>query len=310
MSENSGSGDLVTLAAPDGSEIPLRIWPAGSAPVRGALQILHGLGEHADRYERFAQAANRHGYLVCAHDHRGHGRRPGQRNFFAPSDGWALLESDTLKVREHIGNIAAEAPVILLGHSMGSYLAQYVAMHYGGRFKGMILSGSTWPSRAQVFAGYGLARLLAHSRGVRKHSPLLDKLGFNAFNRRFAPARTELDWLSRDPEEVDRYVADPLCGGPFTIGLWADLLGGLLRIGTNDAINRIPGELPILITGGAKDPVGGERGMGELMLHYAETSHQRLALKIYADGRHEMLNETNRDDVMRDWLEWVDGVAG
>ncbi len=310
MDTISKTDSLVLLEAADGSQIPLRVWATETAPVRGAIQILHGLGEHADRYARFAEAANRRGYLVCAHDHRGHGKRPGQRNYFAPADGWALLENDTLVVREYLAKTAAEAPVVLFGHSMGSYLAQYVVMHYGGRFKALLLSGSTWPSRGKLLAAQAVARLLAYSRGGRKYSPLLDKLGFSDFNRQFEPARTEFDWLSRDPEEVDKYVADPHCGGPFTIGLWVDLLSGLLSISKNEALERIPGNLPVLITGGSNDPIGGETGMGELMLHYAETSHSRLTLKVYDDGRHEMLNETNRETVMNDWLDWIDGVTG
>jgi len=114
-----------------------------------------------------------------------------------------------------------------------------------------------------------------------------------------------MDWLSRDANEVDRYIADPLCGGPFTCGLWRDLLGGLFALGSDRALRRVPGELPILITGGSADPVGGEDGMARLAMHYMQTLHQRVQLKIYADGRHEMLNETNRDQVTVDWLDWI-----
>jgi alpha-beta hydrolase superfamily lysophospholipase len=134
-------------------------------------------------------------------------------------------------------------------------------------------------------------------------------LGFDSLNKRFEPARTPFDWLSRDEAEVDRYIEDPLCGGPYTAGLWVDFLGGLLRVTSDRALNRIPAELPILIAGGASDPVGGDDGLGKLMLHYAQTLHSRLTLKLYPDGRHEMLNEINRDEVTADWLDWVDRLV-
>ena len=111
-------------------------------------------------------------------------------------------------------------------------------------------------------------------------------------------------------DEVDAYIADPLCGAPYMAGLWRDLTGGLLKIATDSNVSRIPLELPILISGGEQDPVGGERGMGELALHYAQTGHSRLTVKIYAEGRHEMLNETNRDEVTADWLDWIKQNTG
>jgi alpha-beta hydrolase superfamily lysophospholipase len=188
---------------------------------------------------------------------------------------------------------------------MGSFVAQSFAMHYGAKLSGLLLSASTWPSRLQSFPGVMLARLEALRIGKRGTSTLLDKLGFGNFNKCFKSPRTELDWLSRDEQEVDAYIADPLCGGPYTCGLWIDLLGGLFSIGSDNALGRIPGDLPILITGGADDPVGGERGMTKLAMHYAQTGHSRMSLKLYAGGRHEMLNETNRDEVTTDWLDWI-----
>ncbi len=300
--------DGTRLLAPDRRSIPLYLWePQGQA--RGVIQILHGLGEHAGRYERFARAAAARGYRVVAHDHRGHGPGARRRGHFAPAKGWTLLEIDALCVRDHIATLDPDLPVVLLGHSMGSYLAQYFAMHYGSRFAGLVLSGSGWPSRLRVVPGFVLAWLIRLTRGQVHNSSLLDTLGFGSMNRRFEPGRTAMDWLSRDEAEVDKYVADPLCGGPYTVGLWVDFLGGLLAVGSDTSLARIPADLPILVTGGSDDPVGGEAGMGELMLRLAQTQHSRLTLKLYPDGRHEMLNETNRDEVVRDWLDWIDRVT-
>ncbi len=196
--------------------------------------------------------------------------------------------------------------MILLGHSMGSYIAQSYAMRFGNELAALVLSGSTWPSRGLLFVGRILALIEKWRLGSRGSSPLLDKIGFGDFNRKFEPARTELDWLSRDTEEVDKYIADPLCGGPYSTGLWRDLLGGLGEVGDIEALRRIPTGLPILITGGADDPVGGTNGMLKLADAYQRSDHPNVDKVIYADARHEMLNETNRDEFTQDLLDWVE----
>ncbi len=301
--------DTPGLSTPDGHRIRILPFPAPAEPV-GVIHILHGLGEYSDRYVRFATAARERGIAVVAHDHRGHGPVRGTAGYFARRGGWDLLVSDALLVHEWIVAHYPGRPQVLLGHSMGSYLAQHFAMFHGGRLAGLLLSGSTWPRRTELAAGHVLARFECRRLGEKNVSPLLDKLGFAAFNKGIRDRRTDYDWLSRDAAEVDRYIADPLAGGPFTAGLWRDLTGGMLQISTDAALGRIPADLPILITGGAEDPIGGDKGMGRLALHYAQTGHSRLKVRIYPGGRHEMLNETNRDDVTRDWLDWIARAVG
>ena len=287
-----------------GHRIPVRIYEP-SADVVGVIQVLHGLGEHSRRYGRFAAVAVERGFAVCMHDHRGHGEHNRPLGYFAEKKGWHLLVDDTKVVHDHVLERYAGKPLVLLGHSMGSFIAQTFAMHYGAKLTGMILSGPNWPRRLQLLPAMLIARFEALRNSRRGRSPLLQKLSFGKFNKRFKPARTEMDWLSRDENEVDLYIDDPLCGGPFTCGLWIDLLGGLYELGSDHALSRIRSDLPILITGGGDDPVGGEDGMTRLAMHYAQTSHSRVSLKIYPEGRHEMLNETNRDEVTDDWLDWI-----
>jgi alpha-beta hydrolase superfamily lysophospholipase len=293
-----------TLVAADDHDIHAQLWaPEGQSSC--VIQILHGLGEHSDRYARFAAKAVERGFAVCIHDHRGHGKHADELGHFAGSCGWRQLVTDSETVNDYIQQEFAGTPIVLLGHSMGSYVAQTFAMQCGSRLSGLILSASTWPSRLQLAPARLLARIEALRLGTRGKSELLDKLGFGNFNKPFEPARTERDWLSRDEAEVDKYVADPLCGGPYSCGLWLGLLSGLFAVASDTAISRVPSDLPILISGGESDPVGGDPGMTRLAMHYAQTSHQRLKVKIYADGRHEMLNEANRDEVTSDWLDWV-----
>lgn len=292
------------LTAPDGHEIHMHMWSPEVAAAR-VIQILHGLGEHAARYERFAHAAASRGYVVCVHDHRGHGPHTEELGHFADDNGWHLLVADALLVQDFSRERFADAPHVLLGHSMGSYIAQSFAMHYGDRLSALILSASTWTSRLQLFPALAIAHIEAWRLGVRGKSALLNKLGFGDFNKRFAPARTEMDWLSRDAAEVDKYIADPLCGGPYSCGMWLDLLRGLIDISSDNSLARVPAGLPLLITGGECDPVGGDRGMTRLMMHYAQSGHQRISVKIFPGGRHEMLNESNRDEVTANWLDWI-----
>ncbi len=292
------------IAAPDGHRIPVYLWTP-STEATAVVQIFHGLGEHAARYERFAAAALSAGYAVCAHDHRGHGPESESLGNFGPENGWALLSADGRLVFESLQARFPGKDIVLLGHSMGSYVAQDYATRYGDELAALILSGSWWPSRWLTHIAQWLARFEAWRLGRTGESALLDKLGFGDFNRRFEPARTEVDWLSRDPDEVDKYVADPLCGGPYTTGLWLDLLGGLLDVAKNDSLRRIPTGLSILITGGADDPVGGAGGMQKLISRYESVGHSDVSLRVYAEGRHEMLNETNRDEFTADLLDWT-----
>lgn len=293
-----------SLETPASHEIPVYLWePEG--PAGAVIQVVHGLGEHSARYERFAAEAVGRGYAVCAHDHRGHGPQSSHVGFFAKKNGWHLLVSDSHLVTQFLRQRYPEHPIVLFGHSMGSYVAQSYAMRHGDELTALILSGSTWPSRQLLVVARLLARLVSWFRGKHGQSPLLDKMGFGDFNKPFEPARTELDWLSREPAEVDKYIDDPLCGGPYTTGLWIDLLGGLLEISTERALRKVPSALPILVTGGSEDPVGGHVGMGMLASHYRRTGHDQVTKKIYADARHEMLNEINRDEFTQDLLGWI-----
>lgn len=299
--------EALQLDEPGGRDIPVYVWDPDREP-RALIQVFHGLGEHCARYDRFADAATSAGFAVCAHDHRGHGPGADAKGFFASQNGWKQLVADGKRVHDFLRARYASKAVVLLGHSMGSYIAQSYAMRHGDELTALILSGSTWPSRILVRIGRLLAHFEAWRVGRQGQSALLDKLGFGDFNKKFEPARTELDWLSRDPDEVDRYVEDPLCGGPYSTGLWLDLLGGLLEISTDANLGRIPSHLPILITGGANDPVGGEDAMLKLSAHYKSTGHVSVDEAIYVDGRHEMLNEINRDEFTSDLLGWINST--
>ncbi len=294
----------IVVKAADGHAIHVQVWRPPQAATQ-VIQILHGLGEHAGRYARFAAAANARGCSVYCHDHRGHGSHAEQPGYFARKDGWQRVVDDVHTVHQEIIRQNAALPVALIGHSMGSYIAQAYLIEHNPKIAALILSASTWPSRPLLLLARVLAKIEGWRLGAHRHSALLDRLGFGNFNKAFDPARTASDWLSRDEAEVDKYIADPLCGGPYTAALWSDLTAGLWAIASDSALRRISADLPILITGGEDDPVGGDKGMGRLALHYAQTGHGRLKVKIYPAGRHEMLNDIVRDEVTQDWLDWI-----
>ncbi len=297
--------DEIKLAADDGHSIRTTVWFPANTPTR-VIQIFHGLGEHRARYARFAACATARNMAVVAHDHRGHGPDENEPGYFADENGWQLLRGDGLRVLDRIGEQFPGILVTLLGHSMGSYIAQSFAMQHGERLQALILSASTWPDKSKLIPGRFIARFESWRLGRRGKSALLDKLGFGDFNRRFQPARTDFDWLSRDADEVDTYINDPLCGGPYSCGLWIDLMGGLLSIASDDSLRNIPTDLPMLLTGGANDPVGGEPGIEKLAKHYRAAGHRKVDVSIYPDGRHEMLNEINRDEFTHDLLGWIE----
>ena len=299
------------LTAADGHEIDITAWmPSSGTSATAAVQILHGLGEHLARYQRFAEACCEHGFAAIGHDHRGHGPRcdPPSLGHFADSNGWNKLVADSIDVQRFASRTLPDVPIVLLGHSMGSFIAQSVASREPGPLAALALSASTFGPRLQLRLGRLLAQLVIMKSGGRQKSPLLNQLGFGNFNQRFAPNRTAFDWLSRDEAEVDRYIADPLCGMPLSNRVWVDLLGGMLEITSTHRLRRIPAALPILITGGENDPVGGRRGQTRLTRVYERTGHADVTLKLYPGGRHELLNETNRDEFTRDVLEWIDGA--
>lgn len=309
----SADNALETLTASDGHRVLVTQWQSsGGAAPAAVVQILHGLGEHLGRYERFAEACCDAGLAVIGHNHRGHGPHTAADDLghFADRDGWNKVVDDALEVQRFAGRTWADKPVVLLGHSMGSYIAQSVAARKSDRLAALILSASTLSPRLQLRSARLLARLTIWRHGGRHRSAFLNQLGLGGFNKRFAPNRTDFDWLSRDDAEVDKYVADPLCGFMLSNRFWHDLLGGLLEISSPATLRRIPPDLPILITGGELDPVGGKKGMTQLTHAYERTGHHQLTLKMYAGGRHEMLNETNREEFTRELLGWVERIVG
>lgn len=293
----------------DGVEIKYLRWLPEIKP-RAVLQIAHGMAEHASRYDEFARFLNYNSYAVYADDHRGHGQTAGcieNTGYFADKDGWNLTVSDCKTLTDQIKKEYPELPVFLLGHSMGSFIARDLISQYGNEYKGVILSGTSWNPALLVVFGKMVAKIQKLFSEKKHRSKLLDKLSFGKFNAKFKPNRTEFDWLSRVPEFVDRYVKDDYCGFVCTAGFFDDMFSGILKIQKTKTIKKTPSNLPMLLSCGENDPVGNfTKSVKQVYKIYKNCGIRDIELKIYFQGRHEILNEVNRKEVYADILKWMD----
>lgn len=302
-----------TLRPDESAELFVYRW-APHAPPKAVVQIAHGLTEHAGRYRRLAEALTGAGYAVYANDHRGHGRSvrtPLDLGHFADHDGWAKCVEDLWHLNNRIVQECPGVPIVLLGHSMGSFMAQRFVAGHGEALAGVVLSGSGGKPPASMHAARVLARIERLRLGRRGRSLPLAALTFGAFNKRFAPARTPFDWLSRDDAEVDRYIADPLCGFPVTVQLSIDVLDGIADATGARRQAGIPQGLPIHVIAGTRDPVSdGTMTLVQLLAAWRAAGLRHVTHRFYPDARHELFNETNRGDVTSDVIAWLDGLIG
>jgi alpha-beta hydrolase superfamily lysophospholipase len=291
--------------ADDGAKRLGRRWLPEGRP-RAVVQIAHGLAEHSARYGRLAAALNPAGYAAYANDHRGHGPSSSADDLghFADDNGWTKALGDLWTFNRLIAAEQPGAPIVFLGHSMGSFLGQAFVPEHSEALAGAVFSGSNGKPPPIAALGRLIARAERLRLGPRGKSALLNQMLFGDFNKPFKPARTAVDWLSRDPAEVDSYVADPLCGFPFTTQLAIDLLDALPALARPESLARIRKDLPVYVFSGEKDPVGAN--LKGLIDAFAAAGLVRLTTRVYPGARHETLNETNRDEVTRDLIAWLD----
>ena len=297
-----------TFCAPDGVEIHVYKWLPESK-VKAAINIAHGMAETAARYERLAGELTKNGYAVYAEDLRGHGKtiKDPAHAGEAGVDAFNMMLGDIHQLSGIIKEEFPAAPLFLLGHSMGSFLAQGYIARWGGELKGAILSGTAGPANMLAGIGQLVAYLEMLRVGRKGKSNLLYSLSFGSFNKQFQPARTDFDWLSRDHAEVDKYIADPFCGGIFPAAFFYDMFKYLRQTHKRELISRIPQDLPLYIFSGSCDPVGANAKSVRLLINlYQKLGIKDLNFKFYPDGRHEMLNEINREEVMADVIKWLD----
>ena len=299
-----------TFSSTAGPALDARLWRPEGAP-RAVVQLVHGMAEHMDRYDPVARRLNRAGLAVIGHTHLGHGPRAQRQGYFADHDGWQRLIDDVHRLRGIAQEQFPGLPYLMLGHSMGSFVTRCYLQEHGEGLAGAMLSGTGHFDRKTVTAALAAANLVCLLGGARKPFALIDRLAFGGYNKPFAPCRTDFDWLSRADAEVDKYVADPYCGFLFTGSGYRELFRGLKRLTDLEALRRMPKELPLLLFSGDSDPVGGMgRGVEQVAREMRDAGMEHVEVRLYPGGRHEILNETNRDEVVRDVIIFAEQCLG
>lgn len=277
---------------------------------RAVIHIVHGMAEHYARYFPLAEALRAQGFAVAGYDQLGHGPETPveQLGYLGDTNGWQKLVYDVDTIHTILCQRWPQAKQILLGHSMGSFVAREYAIQFGhDRLDGLVLSGSGYTPAGMCLVGGLLTEIVCYFGGQKRPSKLIDRIAFSGNNRGFKPARTEFDWLSRDEQVVDQYVADPYCGFVFTGGGYRDLFRGLHLLTQTERLHALPKQLPVLLISGSRDPIAGPQmaGIKTLVEQYRAAGLHDITEKVYPDGRHEMFNEINKQEVISDLIDWI-----
>ena len=291
-------------------QIHARQWLPEEEPYVGIVQLVHGIAEHIGRYDAFARFLNSHGYIVVGNDHLGHGLSVASeeyRGYFADRDGWMHVSNDTRTLQIMTARRFPNLPYFLFGHSMGSFLTRTYLIRFPGTLDGAVICGTGQMRLAVIRAGQAAAQVEKLRLGAKGKSWLISQLCFGSYNNQFKPARTAYDWLSINEENVDAYMADPLCGFDITVGLFLDLLDGLTLIEDPKQLAHMQKEMPVFFIAGGLDPVGESgKGVRRAYLSFKESGMKDVDIRIYPGLRHEILNEVGCEMVYDDVLLWLE----
>ena len=290
------------------TEIHCCKWTPEGTP-RGVIQIVHGVAEYAARYDELAKVFTDHGFVVVGEDHMGHGGSISEQipqGCFA--GGWKTVVSDTYRLLRMTKEDYPDLPYIIYGHSMGSFITRTLLYTYPeAGLKAAVISGTGWTNPVVLAAGRAVCKLEARKLGMNGVSPTIGKLMFGSYTKDLGEVRTPFDWLSRDPAEVDKYIADPLLGFDTSIGLAYEMLGGIGMNQKKANLDKMPKNLPVLFVSGSMDPVGANgKGVEQTVRAFRAAGMQDVTLKLYEGGRHEMHNEINREELHKDVLEFLE----
>ena len=288
-------------------------WTPAGRDIVGVVQIAHGVAEYGARYEPVARFLCANGFVVVANDHLGHGQsliENAPMVYFGEEDGWRHVVDDIEELRRRTAKVFPDKPYFLFGHSMGSFLSRTHLIRYPGVLSGCVLCGTGHQSAPVIAGGKLVADREIKRLGKKAYSAMADDLAFGAYNKAFAPTRTRFDWVSANEANVDAYIADPLCGGDTSLGLFRDMLDGLACITKQSNINKMNKDLPVFFIAGDRDPVGGMgRGVQKACACFRKAGLKDVSIKLYHGLRHEILNEASRQYVYQDVLDWLEARA-
>ena len=297
------------FSAPDDQQIFCRRWRIDNA--QAIVQIVHGGAEHAGRYAALANAFNRCGYTVYAEDHRGHGRT-GEINTklgdMGEANAFERVCDDVLALGKRAKAENPGLPLVIIGHSLGSLITQRLLLQHSDLFAAAVLSGS--PDILSISAAAELVHAEVNRVGRDQVSDVLEAGTVEGFAAAVPDAKTPHDWLSRDPEQVQLYIQDPWCGFALCAGVWQDLIAAMLVTTEVSAVAAtLRKDMPVYILSGSDDPVNGNwSAIERLEGNYKQCGLADITVKKYPGGRHEMFNETNRDEVIAELLNWLEST--
>lgn len=304
--------DTQYLVSPTGARLAFHTEAAATAP-RGIVIISHGMSEHSKRYAPFSAYLVARGYHVYALDHRGHGETTAPdatAGQFARRDGGSKVIADVIAIRDTAAERHPGLSVLLFGHSMGGLICLNVAIGHPDKFAGFAVWNCDFSAAPLVPVMRLILGIERWLKGSDVPSAMLPKLTFETWGKAIKGHRTLFDWLSNDQKEVDAYIADPLCGFPCTVSLWLDVTGFIQRGADKAALKNIPSEKPLMLLGGGKDPASrGGKAITWLAKRLKDTGHSKVTSVIFPDARHETLNDTDRENAMRAFMDWADGIA-
>lgn len=288
----------------------VRYVPDEGTKIRCVVQIVHGMAEYIERYEEFAEFLTDRGCVVTGDDHLGHGNsvsKAGKYGYFCEQDPATVLVRDEHRLKKTTQALYPDVPYIIMGHSMGSFITRNYMFRYGTGISAAIIMGTGMQPPALLKVSKAVAHIQMAFCGPKHVSGLIDKLAFGSYNKQIENPATSFDWLSRDGERVAKYMADPLCGFVFTANGFLTLFELIDRLNRRENLERIPGTLPVFMVSGDADPVGDYgRGVQKAYESLRDAGVENISLKLYKGGRHELLNETNRDEVMQDIFRWIE----
>ncbi|MBE6923396.1 MAG: alpha/beta hydrolase [Ruminococcaceae bacterium] len=276
--------------------------------IRGIVQIVHGIAEFVERYDDFANFLNSQGYLVVAEDHMGHGQSIGEdgvQGYF--QGGWFAAVNDTMKLMKDTMAEFPGIPYVLFGHSMGSFMARTILAKYpDSGITAAIICGTGWQPKVALPLLIKVVEGICKKTGEKNPSEKLQGMVFGGYNKKIENPRTPCDWLTRDEEIVDAYVADPLCGFIPACGLLRDMMKGIYYIEQEKNLKNMKKHLPVFFIAGSEDPVGPYgKGVEQAVKEFKKAGMINVACKIYPDCRHEILNELNKQEVYEDVVNWL-----
>lgn len=286
----------------------VRYLPEQEQPVC-VVQIIHGMAEYVERYEEFARFLTEKGCVVTGEDHLGHGKSIQEgvpAGYFCEQDPATVVVRDVHRLKKLTQQTYPSVPYLIIGHSMGSFILRNYLCRYGSGITGAVIMGTGMQPPGLLKVSKALAAVQKLFFGSKHVSRLIDKAAFGSYNKRIERPGSTFDWLSRDREQVDKYVSDPLCGFVFTVNGFQTLFELISRVQQKENLEKIPKELPVLVVSGTDDPVG-EYGKGVRRAYDSliNLGMQKVTLKLFEGGRHELLNETDRENVMQQLWQWM-----